>query len=137
MKHENFLKENNARHFWHPMAHPAEMLETPPMIISKASGVEVEDIDGHKMLDAVGGLWNVNLGYSCQPIKEAITKQLEKMPYCNTFRGITNDKAITPKIAPIILFFDFSDILDQKCIVNDTIRTTPSPIMIYFGIILY
>ena len=94
MKHENFLKENNARHFWHPMAHPAEMLETPPMIISKASGVEVEDIDGHKMLDAVGGLWNVNLGYSCQPIKEAITKQLEKMPYCNTFRGITNDKAI-------------------------------------------
>ena len=21
------------------------------------------------MLDAVGGLWNVNLGYSCQPIK--------------------------------------------------------------------
>ena len=94
MKHENFLRENNARHFWHPMAHPAEMLESPPMIISKASGVEVENIDGHKMLDAVGGLWNVNLGYSCEPIKKAINDQLNTMPYCNTFRGITNDKAI-------------------------------------------
>ena len=94
MKDENFLKENNAKYFWHPMAHPGEMLQTPPMIISKAYGVEVEDSDGHKMLDAVGGLWNVNLGYSCQPIKDAINKQLSKMPYCNTFRGITNDKAI-------------------------------------------
>ena len=39
MKHENFLRENNARHFWHPMAHPSEMLENPPMIISKAENV--------------------------------------------------------------------------------------------------
>ena len=47
-----------------------------------------------KLLDAVGGLWNVNLGYSCEPIKKAINDQLKTMPYCNTFRGITNDKAI-------------------------------------------
>ena len=39
MKHENFLRENNARHFLHPMAHPAEMLDTPPMIITKAENV--------------------------------------------------------------------------------------------------
>lgn len=94
MAKENFLKENNAQHFWHPMAHPSEMKNNPPLIIRKASGLEVEDIDGHKMLDAVGGLWNANLGYSCEPIKEAIRKQLDTMPYCNTFRGITNDKAI-------------------------------------------
>ena len=94
MKHENFLRENNARHFWHPMAHPAEMLDTPPMIITKAENVEVHNVDGQVMLDAVGGLWNVNLGYSCEPIKKAIHDQLNLMPYCNTFRGITNDKAI-------------------------------------------
>ena len=94
MKHENFLRENNARHFWHPMAHPSEMLESPPMIITKAENTEVQNVDGHTMLDAVGGLWNVNLGYSCEPIKKAINDQLNTMPYCNTFRGITNDKAI-------------------------------------------
>ena len=94
MVNENFLKQNNAQHFWHPMAHPAEMRNHPPIIIRKASGIEVENIEGHKMLDAVGGLWNVNLGYSCNPIKDAIRDQLDVMPYCNTFRGITNDKAI-------------------------------------------
>ena len=94
MIHENFLRENNARHFWHPMAHPSEMLENPPMIITKAENTEVQNVDGHTMLDAVGGLWNVNLGYSCEPIKKAINDQLKTMPYCNTFRGITNDKAI-------------------------------------------
>ena len=94
MIHENFLRENNARHFWHPMAHPSEMLENPPMIITKAENTEVQNVDGHTMLDAVGGLWNVNLGYSCEPIKKAINNQLNTMPYCNTFRGITNDKAI-------------------------------------------
>ena len=26
MKDSNFLKENNARHIWHPMAHPAESM---------------------------------------------------------------------------------------------------------------
>ena len=30
----------------------------------KAEGVHVVDVDGRRLLDAVGGLWNVNLGYS-------------------------------------------------------------------------
>ena len=29
----NFLRENNARQVWHPMAHPNEMDATPPRII--------------------------------------------------------------------------------------------------------
>ena len=46
------------------------------------------------MLDAAGGLWNVNLGYSCQPVKDAIAAQLEAMPYCSTFRGWTSPGVI-------------------------------------------
>ncbi len=66
----NFLKENNARHLWHPMAHPADSLANPPDIIVGGDGVEITDVDGHKTVDAVGGLWNVNLGYSCEPVKK-------------------------------------------------------------------
>ena len=90
----NFLVENNARHLWHPMAHPAEMLAHPPRIIDSAEGVEIVDIHGHKMLDAVGGLWNVNLGYSCEPVKKAIADQLAKMPYYSAFRGTTTSPLI-------------------------------------------
>lgn len=94
MKDSNFLKENNARHLWHPMAHPAESQANPPDIIVEAEGVRITDIDGHQTVDAVGGLWNVNLGYSCTPVKEAIARQLDRLPYYSTFRGTTNDAAI-------------------------------------------
>ena len=94
MKDQNFLKENNARHMWHPMAHPADSLANPPTIVTKAEGVRITDVDGHTTIDAVGGLWNVNLGFSCQPVKEAIAAQLDVMPYYSTFRGTTNDAVI-------------------------------------------
>ncbi len=94
MKDSNFLKENNARHFWHPMAHPADSQNNPPTILTGGEGVCIVDIDGHKAIDAVGGLWNVNLGYSCEPVKQAINDQLNALPYYSTFRGTSNDKAI-------------------------------------------
>ncbi|GHA61913.1 aspartate aminotransferase family protein [Amylibacter ulvae] len=94
MKDSNFLKENNARHFWHPMTSPEDSTTTPPKIITGAQGVSIQDIDGNEVVDAVGGLWNVNLGYSCQPVKDAIAAQLEQLPYYSTFRGTSNDAAI-------------------------------------------
>ncbi len=90
----NFLKENNARHMFHPMAHPADSLANPPKIITGGNGVRITDVDGNQTIDAVGGLWNVNLGYSCQPVKDAITRQLEALPYYSTFRGTSNDAVI-------------------------------------------
>lgn len=90
----NFLKENNAKHMWHPMAHPAEMRANPPKVITGAQGVMLTDVDGHKSLDAVGGLWNVNLGYSCDPIKKAIADQLDKLAYYSAFRGTSTGPAV-------------------------------------------
>ncbi len=94
MKDGNFLKEKNARSFWHPMAHPADSLANPPTIVTGAEGVKITDVDGHTVVDGVGGLWNVNLGFSCQPIKDAISAQLDQLPYYSTFRGTTNDCVI-------------------------------------------
>ncbi|SDO22573.1 hypothetical protein SAMN05216196_10498 [Lutimaribacter pacificus] len=94
MKDGNFLKEHNARSMWHPMAHPADSLANPPTIVTGAQGVRISDVDGHEVVDAVGGLWNVNLGFSCQPVKDAIAAQLDRLPYYSTFRGTTNDCVI-------------------------------------------
>lgn len=94
MKDSNFLKENNARHMWHPMAHPADSLANPPQIITGGQGVRIVDVDGRETIDAVGGLWNVNLGYSCDAVKDAISNQLNQLPYYSTFRGTSNDAVI-------------------------------------------
>jgi adenosylmethionine-8-amino-7-oxononanoate aminotransferase len=94
MKDANFLKAHNARSLWHPMTAPADSLKSPPAIITGAHGTRIRDIDGHEVVDAVGGLWNVNLGYSCQPVKDAIAAQLDALPYYSIFRGTSNDKVI-------------------------------------------
>ncbi|OWY03955.1 aspartate aminotransferase family protein [Thioclava sp. F1Mire-8] len=94
MKDENFLKERNARSIWHPMAHPADSQKNLPEIIVAGDGVTITDVDGHKTVDGVGGLWNVNLGFSCQPVKDAIAAQLDRLPYYSIFRGTTNDAVI-------------------------------------------
>lgn len=94
MRDNNFLSEHNAKSIWHPMAHPAEMRSNPPRIIMKGEGVYVTDIEGRRVLDAVGGLWNVNLGYSCDPIKQAIAQQLDALPYYSGFRGTSTGPSI-------------------------------------------
>lgn len=94
MREINFLVENNARRIWHPMAHPKDMRDHPPRIIMKGEGIHVTDIEGRTVLDAVGGLWNVTLGYSCDPIKKAITDQLSELPYYSGFRGVSTGPAI-------------------------------------------
>lgn len=54
LKDSNFLKENNARYLFHPMAHPADSLANPPKIITAGEGVKIKDIDGNETIDAVG-----------------------------------------------------------------------------------
>lgn len=94
MKDENFLKENNARQLWHPMGHPGDAQTTPPRIIKGATGSTITDIDGHSAVDAVGGLWCVNLGYSNDKVKQAIADQLFELPYYSAFAGTSNPPAI-------------------------------------------
>ena len=90
----DFARAHDAIHLWHPMAHPAEMRASPPIVLARAEGITLEDIDGHRSLDAVGGLWCVNLGHSCQPVKDAIRRQLDVLPFFNASRGTTNGPAI-------------------------------------------
>ncbi len=94
MKDDNFLRANNAQHLWHPMGHPGTLQANAPTIVTKAAGSKITDIDGHETVDAVGGLWCVNLGYSNDKIKEAIAKQLYDLPYYSAFAGTTNPPAI-------------------------------------------
>ncbi len=88
------LKAANAKYLWHPMAHPQAMIDTPPDIITRGEGSWIWDADGNKLLDGVGGLWSVNLGFGRTEIRDAIVAQLDELAYYNTFRGTTHPRAI-------------------------------------------
>ncbi|MDR0277696.1 MAG: aminotransferase class III-fold pyridoxal phosphate-dependent enzyme [Paucimonas sp.] len=78
--------------FWHPMgcAAPAHRSET--LIIASADGNYITDIDGKRMLDGVGGLWNVNVGHNRAEVKAAITRQMDELAYYQTFDGIAHPR---------------------------------------------
>ena len=90
----NFLRENNAKHYWHPMTDPKRSAEDPPLIITKGDGEYIWDIDGNKYLDVTGGLWNVNVGHNRTEVKQAIIDQLDKIAYYNTFISSANPPSI-------------------------------------------
>ncbi len=88
------LKADNAQFLWHPMAHPGAMKKTAPDIIARGEGCWIWDIDGHQMIDGVGGLWSSNLGHSNRRVRDAIVAQLDELPFYNVFRGTTHVRAI-------------------------------------------
>src|SRR5579862_7750462 len=88
------LKAENARHLLHPMTNPATAHETPPDIIARGDGSWIWDVDGHRLVDAVGGLWCANLGFGRKEIRDAIVAQLDELPFYNTFRGASHPRAI-------------------------------------------
>ncbi len=94
MQSPSFFKENNAKQIIHPMGHVSAVEESNPLIISSGEGVYVTDIDGRKMVDGVGGLWNVNLGYDRKEIRDAIKAQVDKLPYYSIFNGTANEVSI-------------------------------------------
>ena len=94
MSDKQQLQLDNAKYLWHPMAHPRAMREQRPDIIVRGEGCWVWDVDGHKLLDGVAGLWSSNLGHSRREVRDAIVAQLDELPFFNTFRGTTHPRAI-------------------------------------------
>ena len=84
----------NARHMLHPMIDPKAVAAAPPLIIERADGVHVFDIDGKRYLDTVAALWNVNVGHNRPELKRAIVDQLDRLAYYSTFQNTSNSPAI-------------------------------------------
>jgi len=89
-----FLRANNGRFIWHPMIAPADTADGSPQVIAAGEGVFVVDLDGRRYLDAVGGLWNVNVGHGRPEVKQAIVEQLDRLAYYSTFGKTSNVPSI-------------------------------------------
>jgi adenosylmethionine-8-amino-7-oxononanoate aminotransferase len=64
----------------HPIvAH--RQLEAEPMVIVKAHGSTVVDADGSEYLDAMAGLWCVNIGYGRTELADIAAAQMRTLPY--------------------------------------------------------
>ncbi|MEW9031404.1 MAG: aminotransferase class III-fold pyridoxal phosphate-dependent enzyme, partial [Planifilum fimeticola] len=71
--------DKDRRYVWHHMQPYAASRN--PLIITGGDGAWVTDLEGNRYLDAMSGLWCVNLGYSEKELAEAAYDQLRQMPY--------------------------------------------------------
>lgn len=55
---------------------------TYPICIKRGEGAVLEDIDGNKFLDFIGGVGVLNIGYSRPEVVEAVKAQAEKYFHC-------------------------------------------------------
>lgn len=52
--------------------------------LQEGSGIRVRDTAGRWYIDARSGCWNLGLGYSAQTVKDAISRQLDRLPNATT-----------------------------------------------------
>ncbi|MEJ2633598.1 MAG: aminotransferase class III-fold pyridoxal phosphate-dependent enzyme [Acidihalobacter sp.] len=78
--------------FWHPMSSAAPANNRNTLVIARGEGNYVTDIDGNRLLDGLGGLWNVNVGHNRPEVKAAIAAQLDELAYYQTFDGIAHPR---------------------------------------------
>ncbi len=78
--------------------HPATALHTHQaqggLIAEQGHGVTLTDIHGKQYIDAMAGLWCVNVGYGRQELARAAAEQMEKLGYYHTFSGASNGPQI-------------------------------------------
>lgn len=79
------LQALDAAHHLHPFSHQSELAEKGARIITRATGVTLTDSEGCEILDAMAGLWCVNVGYGRDEIADVAARQIRELPYYNTF----------------------------------------------------
>ena len=73
-----------------------------PVVISRAEGAMIEDVDGNRFLDWIGGVGVLNIGYSHPEVIEAVKAQAEKY-FHGMFNTVTHEGyvALAEKLSSI------------------------------------
>jgi putrescine aminotransferase len=84
----------DAAHFLHPFTDFQAWRSKGARIITRADNIYLWDSEGHKILDAMSGLWCVNVGYGQQELVDAATRQMQELPFYNAFFQTATPPAI-------------------------------------------
>lgn len=88
------LQALDAAHHMHPFTANGELAQKGVRIITQAHGAFITDSEGVEILDAMAGLWCVNIGYGRKELADAAHAQMQQLPYYNTFFQTSHTPAI-------------------------------------------
>ena len=88
------LQSLDAAHHMHPFTTNDELAAKGARVITRARGIYLTDSEGNEILDAMAGLWCVNLGYGREEMGRVAARQMNELPYYNSFFQTTHVPAI-------------------------------------------
>ncbi|MCJ8333979.1 MAG: aspartate aminotransferase family protein [Epibacterium sp.] len=89
------LQALDAAHHMHPFTANSGLAQKGARVITSAKGIMLTDSEGAQILDAMAGLWCVNIGYGRTELSDVAARQMRELPFYNTFFQTTH----TPVIA--------------------------------------
>ena len=87
-------QELDSRHYLHPFTDFKALAAEGARVIVRAEGPYLYDSEGQRILDGMAGLWCVNVGYGRKELAEAAYRQMQELPYYNSFFKSANPPAI-------------------------------------------
>jgi adenosylmethionine-8-amino-7-oxononanoate aminotransferase len=79
-------------HLLHPLHHPTA--HQHPRVWVEGRGATLRDAEGREYIDALSGLWNVNVGHGRRELADAAHAQMTTLAYASAYAGSTNYRAI-------------------------------------------
>ena len=98
------LAERSRRAVWHPCTQMKHLEAAPPVPISRAEGAWLYDLEGRRILDAIGSWWVNLLGHGHPRVNAALRAQLDTLDHV-MLAGLTHEPAVElaerlSKVAP-------------------------------------
>lgn len=87
------LERDDKQYVWHPFTQMKGYSEETPLIVERAKGSYLIDIEGRKYLDGVSSLWVNTHGHRKREIDQAIIRQVRQVSH-STLLGLSNVPAI-------------------------------------------
>ncbi len=78
--HEHLFAADR-KHLWHSLLQHSTLDKRPPLVIREGKGCLVVDEQGKEYIDAMAGLFCVNVGYGRHEIAEAAADQMRRLPF--------------------------------------------------------
>jgi putrescine aminotransferase len=88
------IQKLDSAHYLHPFTDSKELSGRGARVIVRGEGIYVWDSEGNQILDAMSGLWCVNVGYGRKRIADAVYRQMMELPFYNSFFNTTNIPAV-------------------------------------------
>ncbi len=100
--HDDWVKRDAAV-LWHGFTQMSTYADNTPLIIERAEGRELIDVDGNRYLDAISSLWVTTLGHRVPELDDALREQIDRIAH-STLLGNGNVAAIqlAEELAPLL-----------------------------------